>query len=160
MSHPLQTAVDAGLVLVYLLAIGAILYGSAVPTYQAAASERVADTVLTDSVRTITDVVSTRPAPATEQVAGRTRLDIDLPETIDGQPYRVVSDGRTLRLEHPDPALGSAVVLPFDRKLTRIEGSWTSTEPAGIELQTNGDNGYVVNLITGPGDGTCDGDQT
>ena len=64
----LRAVIEAGIVFVYLLAIGTVLYGAAIPAYQTAASERLADRVLSDSVRAINDVTIETPPTDTVQV--------------------------------------------------------------------------------------------
>lgn len=144
----LRAVIKAGIVFVYLLAIGTVLYGAAIPAYQTAASERLADRVLSDSVRAINDVTIETPPTDTVQVDEQTSQRVGLPDTIDGRPYRVYVDGAMLRLDHPNPAIERAVPLPVPRTVDRVEGGWTSTEAAAIEITMTESGRDTVRLVT------------
>jgi len=146
----LRAVIEIGIVVTYLLAIGAVLYGAAIPTYQDAASESLADQVLSDSVRAVNDATADASSQGTTRESEHTLRRVELPETIDGQPYRVYVDGAMLRIEHPDPAIESAVPLPVAGTVDRIEGSWTSTEVATLEITATGNNRETIRLVTCP----------
>ncbi len=144
----LRAVIEIGIVVTYLLAIGTMLYGAAIPAYQDAASESLAEQVLSDSIRAINDATADGPPQGTTRESEQTFRQVALPETIDGQPYRVYVDNAMLRLEHPDPAVDSAVPLPVAGTVDRIEGSWTSTEVATLEVTATGNNRETIRLVT------------
>lgn len=132
-------ALEASLVVLYVALLTAVLYGGAVPSYQSAAGDAVAErTVATAALR-----VQQAVPPAVTRVDARVR--VDLPATIAGAAYELRVEDRVLVLVHPDPAVGSRARLALPSSVDRVEGRWRSGAPALVRV-TGGDGRLVVRL--------------
>lgn len=136
-------ALEVGLVVLYVGLLTTTLYGVVVPTYQAAAGESVADRTLATAAERIQQTV---PPSARSVDARRT---VALPATIAGAAYEIRVVDRTLVLDHPNEAIDSRLRLALPSTVDRVEGRWTSGEPARVRV-SDGPNGLVVRLEGGP----------
>lgn len=135
-------ALEAALVVLYVGVLASALFGGAVPEYRSAAGAEVGERVLSEANQRIQQAV---PANATT-VEARTR--VDLPETIRGQDYAIRVDGRSLALDHPDPAVERSTPLALPGTVATVEGNWTSHEPAVVAVERDRDD-LRVRLVEG-----------
>ncbi|GAA0652782.1 DUF7266 family protein [Salarchaeum japonicum] len=119
-------ALEAGIVLLYVGAVAAAMYGSVVPDYRTTAGDAVAERALAAAAE---DVEAAIPAEVREATV---RADVTLPATIRGRPYTVAVENRTLVLAHPDPEVGARVRLALPASVTAVSGSWSSGTPAAV----------------------------
>jgi hypothetical protein len=137
-------ALEAGLVVLFVALLTAALSGGVVPGYERVAGQRVADRALAGATERIQQSVPTDARAAT----ARTR--VDLPRTIAGRSYRVRVDGRALVLDHPDPAIRARARLALPPAVDSVNGTWSSTAPAVVQVRRRGGN-VTVSLVR------CDG---
>jgi hypothetical protein len=135
-------ALEAGIVVLYVGLLVAALYGNAVPGYRTAAGEEVGERVLATAAERVQQAVP----PAARAVDARYR--VDLPRTIRGRGYRIRAAGRALVLDHPHPAIGDEAALALPPRVVRVEGTWSSREPAVVRV-TDAAGGLVVRLDAG-----------
>lgn len=135
-------ALEAGIVVLYVGLLVAALYGNVVPGYRTAAGEEVGERALAAATERVQQAVP----PAARGIDARYR--VDLPRTIRGRGYRIRADGRALVLEHPHPAVGGEAELALPRRVTRVEGGWSSREPAVVRV-VDAPGGLLVRLETG-----------
>jgi hypothetical protein len=135
-------ALEAGLVVLFIVLVTTALSGEVVPGYERLAGQRVADRALASATERVQQTVP----PPTREASARTR--VDLPRTVAGAGYRVRTDGRALVLDHPDPAIRGRARLALPPHVDRVEGGWNSREPAVVRVErTDGD--WVVRLERG-----------
>jgi len=137
-------ALEAGLVVLFVVLVTTALSTAVVPGYERVAGQRVADRTLAGAAERVQQAVP----PAIRHAAARSR--VDLPRTIAGQGYRVRTDGRALVLDHPDDALVARSRLALPAHVVRVEGSWSSRQPAVVSVDRAPD-GFVVRLVRGDG---------
>lgn len=114
----------AGLAVLYIAGMTAVLLGGVVPDYRTAAGEEMSERVLAEAAATVE-----RAVPDTESaVDGRARTT--LPESIRDAGYTLVLDNGTLRLDHPDDGLDASTRLSLPPRV----GTHTSTWDGGGEL--------------------------
>lgn len=135
-------ALEAGLVVLFIVLVTTALSGEVVPGYERLAGQRVADRALASATERVQQTV---PPPAREAGA-RTR--VDLPRTIAGQGYHVRTDGQTLVLDHPDAAIRGEARLALPPHVDRVEGGWYSREQAVVRVERTGGD-WVVSLERG-----------
>lgn len=119
-------ALEAGIVLLYVGAVAAAMYGSVVPDYQTTAGDAVAERALAAAAA---DVEGAIPADVR---AATVRVDIPLPATIRGRAYSVEVENRTLVLDHPDPDVNARVRLSLPDSVTDVSGNWSSATSAVV----------------------------
>ncbi|MFD1632374.1 DUF7266 family protein [Haloplanus ruber] len=122
---------EAMLVLLYVASLVTALHGGVVPDYRDAAAAEVSDRTLASTAARIETSV---PPPSDGATASRT---VDLPTAIDDAVYRLRVENRTLVLDHPDPALSGRLRLALSPRVTAVEGSWRSDEPATIRVRSD-----------------------
>lgn len=132
-------ALEAGIVVLYVGLLVAALYGTVVPGYRTAAGAEVGERALAAAAERVQQAVP----PAARDVDARYR--VDLPRTIRGRGYRIRADGRTLVLDHPHPAVGGEAELALPPRVARVEGAWSSREPAVVRV-TDIPGGLAVRL--------------
>jgi hypothetical protein len=135
-------ALEAGLVVLFVVLVTTALSTAVVPGYERVAGQRVADRTLASAAERVQQTVP----PTARHATARTR--VDLPRTIAGAGYHVRTDGRTLVLDHPDGALVTRSRLALPDRVDRVEGSWSSREPAVVRVE-RADTGLVVRLLRG-----------
>jgi hypothetical protein len=135
-------ALEAGLVVLFVVLVTTALSTAVVPGYERVAGQRVADRTLAGAAERVQQAVP----PATRHAAARSR--VDLPRTIAGQGYRVRTDGRALVLDHPDDALAARSRLALPTHVVRVEGSWSSRQPSVVSVDRDA-GGFVVRLVRG-----------
>ncbi len=143
-----------GLVLVYLCATGAVLYGGVIPSYQTAVGDTIGDRVLVVGTAEIQKAMSD-PAAGTP-LTKRTETRLTLPDQIHGDPYRIEIADNHLQLVHPHPAIGGSHPLVQPSQTGEIEGYWISTRPAVIAV-TMKKGQYQVTLRPGTSEDSSKG---
>lgn len=124
----------AGIALLYVAGMTGLLLGSVVPEYEETAGAELADRTLAAAAGDIED------APPDVGGTATTRLQVELPATIEDASYRLVLSGRTLTLAHPDEGIGGQTRLSLPEDLTVRDGTWHS-------------GGRLVVQVSGPPDG-------
>ncbi|QDX39833.1 hypothetical protein [Salarchaeum sp. JOR-1] len=133
-------ALEAGIVLLYVGAVAAAMYGSVVPDYRATAGDAVAERALAAAAEDVEAAIPARVRTAT------VRADVALPDTIRGRHYTVAVEKRTLVLTHPDPDVGARVRLSLPDSVTAVSGAWSSATPAAVRvIREHGET--VVRLV-------------
>lgn len=136
-------ALEAAIVVLYVGVLASALFGGVVPEYRTAAGAEVGERVLAEASQRIQQTV---PANATEVEA---RVRVGLPRTIRGSPYEIRTDGRSLVLDHPDPAIARSTPLALPETVTTVEGNWTSRESSAVVAVERAENGLLVRLEAG-----------
>jgi hypothetical protein len=132
-------ALEVGLVALFVGAVSLSLFGGAVPGYQATAGDRVADRTLAGAAQRVQQAVP----PGSAHVSAT--ASVDLPAIIAGDRYDVVVEGRTLVLEHPNPAVDAQARLALPSAVSDVDGAWDSETPARVRVESQ-DAGLVVRL--------------
>lgn len=132
-------AMEATIVVIYVGVISAALYGGVVPAYQGTAGEEVAERTLADAA---SDVERAVPP---ESDRAETRLEVELPATIDGAGYRIRADGDRLVLDHPDSAISTETPLVLPERVVAVSGTWNSGGSTTVRVTTT-DAGLEVTL--------------
>lgn len=135
-------ALEAGVVVLYVGLVAAVLFGGAVPGYRTAAGDAVADRALAAATERVQAAV---PPNATAVDA---RVRVSLPATIRGEPYAVQVDGRSLVLAHPHPGVGGRLRLALPPAVVDVRGEWHSTAPAVVRVRSV-EGGLAVALVEG-----------
>ena len=117
---------EIAIVVLFVAALSAVLYGGVVPEYRTATAVEIEDRTLAAASNAIEASV---PASGTGRTTvrrstGETR--VDLPETIRGRPYRIRAVTDAIRLEHPHPSVGGRLVPALPPRVTEVEGEWRS----------------------------------
>lgn len=131
---------EAAIVVLFIGTMTTALYGGVVPEYRAAAGQEVADRTLVAATSEIEGAVP----PNARTVAAETR--VTLPAAIRNANYRIVANGTTIRLDHPDEAIGGARDLALPEYVHRVEGAWRSGAETTVVVETEGE-GVVVRLV-------------
>lgn len=131
-------SLEAGIVVLYVSLLVSTLYGGVVPEYRAAAGDELGERVLAEAAVEVQTAV-----PADPRTEARVRHD--LPTTIRGGTYSVVAENDTLRLEHPDDAIGGEQPLALPPDVERVEGTWHSHQTTVVTVEQT-DDGRVVRL--------------
>jgi hypothetical protein len=133
---------ELGLVLLFLAAVTATLYGGVVPEYRTAAGDQVADRTLAAASQQVQQAV---PPNGSRVSATAT---VDLPATIRGRHYEVRVSNRTLVLDHPRPGVDARARLALPPSGVAVTGNWSSGRPARVVVeQVSG--GLAVRLAEG-----------
>lgn len=131
-----------GIVVLFVGAVTAVLFGSAVPGYRDAVGAELGDRVVVSAAERIEAAV---PPNGTATSGSAT---FDVPETIRGEPYELRVDGRALVLEHPRPAIASRVRLSLPEHVESVSGTVHSRGGAtvliedvssGVRIEVGGD---------------------
>ena len=133
---------EIGIVVLFVGFLTTALLAGVVPDYRTAAGAEVSDRVLVSVGQEIERAV---PPTASDVSAQRT---IAVPSTIAGSGYSLDVDGRTLVLDHPDPAVSDSLRLALPPRVSRIDGSARSG--GEIVVTIRGDSsGLSVELDNG-----------
>ncbi|MBO4247151.1 MULTISPECIES: hypothetical protein [unclassified Halomicrobium] len=137
-----EKTITIGLVALFLAGMTTALFGGAVPAARDAAGASIGDRTLA----TATERVEQAIPPNVANVTVRER--VRLPATIRGSGYAIEADGRSLVLDHPDPAVGGRSRLVVPPSVRRVTGSWESGSESTVVVRTvEGD--LVVTLREG-----------
>lgn len=133
-------ALEAAIVVLFIGTMTTALYGGVVPEYRAAAGDEVADRTLVAAAGEIEGAVP----PNARAVEAETR--VTLPSAIRNANYRIVANGTTVRLDHPDDEVGGDYRLALPDYVRRVEGTWRSGAETSIVAETVED-GVVLRLV-------------
>lgn len=132
---------EAGIVVLYISLLVAVLYGGVVPEYESTTGTELGERVLAEGTLEVQRAVPADPdATAT--------VEHELPRSIDDKPYRVVGHNDSLELVHDDEAVGGEVPLTLPPDVVRVEGEWESTATAIVRVERTA-AGRVVYLEVG-----------
>lgn len=133
-------ALEAGIVVLYIGLLTAVLYGGVVPDYRTAAGAAVGDRALATAADRIEAAV---PPNAT---AVESEVRVDLPTSIRGGAYRVKAVNDTaLVLDHPVGAVSGRTDLVVPPAVGSVNGSWSSGSPNAVVVR-GGPDGLRVRL--------------
>lgn len=137
---------ELGIGVLFVALLTATFFGGVAPDYRAAVGAELGDRTAAAAADRIEVAV-----PDAEYRRVHRRVTVRLPETIRGDPYRVVADDDppSVRLVHPDRRVDARLRLDLPDS-TVIRGSWRSTSPSRVVV--DGASGNVsVRLIDAPG---------
>lgn len=132
-------ALEIAIVVLYVSLLTASLYGNAVPEYRSTAGAEVGDRTLATAAHGVQQAV-----PESQTVES-VRVRVDLPDRIRGDQYRIRTDGETLVLDHPDPAVGGRSRLAIPDSVDSVTGTWDSTGETAVVVERV-DDGFAVRL--------------
>lgn len=132
---------EAGIVVLFISLLVAVLYGGVVPEYRAAAGDELGERVLAEAAVEVQTAVP--ETPSTEAAVRH-----ELPTTIEAATYRIVAENGSLVLVHGDPAIENELPLALPSDVVRVEGEWYSHETAVVRVEET-DAGRVVRLEPG-----------
>lgn len=130
----LETILEVGIAIAYLVLVLSIVVYGVVPEYRASGATAVGDRALAETGMAVTDLVMS-PADRAEQT-------LDIPATIDGEPYRIRGSGDELILDHP--SFHQAQPLPHHHRIDRVKGTLVSNRTATITSRFTPDGAVVV----------------
>lgn len=128
------------LVVLFVGILSSTLFGGVVPEYRAATGAELGERTLGLGAQRVQQAVP----PAVGAVSADATYRVDLPRTIQGEPYRIRADDRALVLEHSVPAVRGRVRLAVPTGTT-VSGAWTSRGNPVIRVSTTAD-GTTVQL--------------
>ncbi|MFC7249635.1 hypothetical protein ACFQJ5_07270 [Halomicroarcula sp. GCM10025324] len=109
-----------GIIVLYVGLLTTTLYGGTLPAYRAAVGTELGERTLAEATARVEQAVPP------EARAGSARYRVDLPSTIGGAAYEIRTDGRTLVLVHPDPAVGGRTRPVLPDRVDALTGTWES----------------------------------
>ena len=140
LTGPVGKSLEVAIVVLFIGLLSTTLFGGVVPEYRSAAGTEVGERVLALSAERIQQTVPPSVAGATA------RHRVDLPRTIRGKSYQIRTEGRTLVLDHPHPAVGGQTPVALPASAT-LSGSWESHgDPAVVVRETQ--DGPTVRLVS------------
>lgn len=119
-------ALEVGVVVLFVGVMTTALYGGVVPDYRDAVGEEVAERTVVAAAERVENAVP--PSARHARVVHR----VDLPASIRGAGYRVVTTDRALVLEHPAPEVGARTRLALPARVDTVSGTWESGEDAVV----------------------------
>ena len=133
---------EIGIVVLFVGFLTVSMLGGVVSDYRTATGAEVGERVLATTGQEIERAV---PPTARDVSVQRT---VELPTQIAGSGYAIGVDGRSLVLDHPDPAIAGRLRLSLPSTVDRVEGR---VDAGGQILVTiSGDSsGLVVELTDG-----------
>ncbi|QPV63805.1 hypothetical protein I7X12_04020 [Halosimplex litoreum] len=135
---------EIGIVVLFVGLVTTALLGGVVPDYRTAAGAEVGDRVLA----TVAQEVERAVPPSARDVSAR--RTVELPSTIAGSGYAIRVDGRSLVLDHPDPAIGGRIDLAVPPRVDRVSGRTDGGAETVVAVR-DGPDGLVVELRDGGG---------
>lgn len=131
---------EAAIVVLFIGTMTTALYGGVVPDYRATAGDEIADRTLVAAAGEIEGAVP----PNSRTVRAETH--VDLPSSIRSANFRIVAEGGTITLEHPDDNIGGKYRLTLPTYVDHVEGTWRSGAETTVVAETEGD-GVLVRLV-------------
>lgn len=128
-----------GIVVLFIGAVTAVLFGSAVPGYRDAAGMELGERVLASGAEQIESSIP----PNGSIAAGETTVDV--PETIRGEAYELRIVGRELVLDHPRPAVGGRIRLSLPAHVESLSGTLQSRGARSVRID-DVSTGVVIEL--------------
>lgn len=135
-------ALEAGIVVLFIVLLTTTLYGGVVPNARASAASEVGERTLQHAARSIEAAV---PAVGTNATVVRR---VTLPETILGRGYEVVANGTSLVLRHPHPRVGGRTPLVLPGNVRNVRGNWTDGDVV-VLVRPHPVSGVIVVLAEG-----------
>lgn len=137
-------SLEVGLVVLFVALLTTVLLGGVVPDYRRAVDARVGDRALVTASDGVEAAVRHAPGDIT------VRHRVDLPTQIGGSGYAVRVDGRSLVLDHPDPAVTGRVRLVLPPSVDSVSGRWESGDETVVRVRGDA-AGLTVKLSDGGG---------
>ncbi|WP_424000284.1 DUF7266 family protein [Haloarcula salina] len=128
LSTVVEKLLSMGLVLLYIGLLSTTLYGGTVPAYQSAVGAELGERTLAEATARVEQAV-----PPDARVVSAT-VRVDIPATIGGSGYSVLTDGDALVLDHPDPSIGGRTRPVVPDRVTELRGSWESGSPTVVTV--------------------------
>jgi len=113
-----EKVVAVGIVALFVSGFVGALLGGVVPDYRAATGQEVGERVLARAAQTVERAIPSVDGPV------RGRATAQLPATIADRGYHLELDGRTLRLDHPNPNIGASTRVAVPATATVRNGTW------------------------------------
>ena len=126
-------ALEVGIVVLFVGVLTTALYGGAVPDYRDAVGDEVSDRTVVAAAERVENAVP----PSARNV--RTVHEVNLPDSIRGENYRIAIEGRTLVLDHPSSAIDASAVLGLPERVGSVSGTWRSNDDAVVVVTGDGD---------------------
>lgn len=131
---------EAALVVLFIGLLTTTLHAGIAPAYERAAGEEIADRVLVAASEEIE-----RAAPperhGTERYGLELERRVDLPPRIASGQYRVIAEGTTLRLEHPETEIEARTELAIPASVTDVTGTWRSGAETVLVIEAGQSDG-------------------
>lgn len=118
-SAVVEKTIAIGLVALLTGTLATSLLGGAVPDYRSTVGQEVGDRVLATAASEIEAAVPSSDGDVT------VRRERALPGTITDIGYTFEVENRTLRLHHPDPAVGGSTRLAVPPSVSVPDGNWS-----------------------------------
>ncbi|MFD1597704.1 DUF7266 family protein [Halobellus rarus] len=138
---------ELGVGVLFVALLTATFFGGVAPDYRASVGTELGDRTLVAAAERTEAAV-----PPDDAVRIDRRAGLRLPETIHGDPYRVVAgqvDGvPVLTLRHPDERIGGRLRLSLPDR-TVVSGAATSASPSWIRVVGSEERGIRVTLGDG-----------
>ena len=135
---------EIGVGVLFVALLTATFFGGVTPDYRASVGTELGDRTLVAAAERTEAAV-----PPDDAVRIDRRAGLRLPETIHGDPYRIVAgevDGEpVLTLRHPDGRIGGRLRLSLPDR-TAVSGSVTSASPSWIRVVGSDEGGIRVTL--------------
>jgi hypothetical protein len=129
---------ELGVGVLFVALLTATLFGGVAPDYRASVGTELGDRTLVAAAERTEAAV-----PSGDALRVDRRVAVRLPETIHGDPYRIVAGradgGPALTLRHPDGRIGGRLLLDIPGDVA-VGGAVTSTSPSWIRV-VGGDGG-------------------
>lgn len=129
---------EVALVVLFVGLLSTTLFGGVVPEYRSTAGAEVGERTLALGAQRVQQAVP----PVVDAAHASATYRVDLPRTIRGEAYRIRTDGRTLVLDHPAPAVHGRIQLAVPAGTT-VSGTWTSRGDPVIRVTTTEDGSTV-----------------
>jgi hypothetical protein len=144
---------ELGVGVLFVALLTATFFGGIAPDYRAAVGAELGDRTLAAAGDRIEAAV-----PVGDHQRVDRRVTVRLPDTIRGDPYRiVVGDGtRAIALVHPDRTVGGRLRLDLPGSVA-VRGSWRSTSPSRVVVDGT-DGNLSVRLTDAPSEAGATGD--
>lgn len=136
-------ALEASIVVLFIAATTAAMYGSVVPDARNAAGDEVGERALQHAAPTVEAAV---PAAADSATVERR---VALPGAIRNHGYHIVANDGSLVLEHDHPSVGGETPLVLPDAVREVRGEWTGDDCV-VRVKPHPDGGLVVVLAEGP----------
>jgi len=119
----------AGIALLYVAGMGAVLFGGVVPDYRTASGAEVGERVLATAAGNVEAAV-----PAVDGTVD-SETTVELPATIHSSGYRLVLSNRTLELVHPESGIDGKARLSLPKNVTALDGTYHSGDDLVIRIE-------------------------
>lgn len=132
-------ALEVGIVVLFVGVLTTTLYGNVVPEYRDTVGDEVADRTVAAAAERVENAV---PPPVRH---ARVVHRVDIPTSIRGAGYRIVTVNRSLVLRHPSPAVEAGTRLALPGHVDAVVGKWASGAET-VVVVSGTDGGVTVRL--------------